>query len=183
MVRVFIAGLIAMVISVVIGPKFIEFLRRNEIGQQIREEGPAGHAVKQGTPVNIFYPDPTAEDKKTDAEKEKDKKEGKGATAGGAGGGAAAADITVPPIAKQTKEAYAKAAADLGIVPVVVKQFNDARPNTLFGTNPEPGTKVKKGTKQVKAEELAREIGGGVPSLILHSPKNLGILLANPEEP
>ena len=40
-----------MVISVVIGPKFIEFLRRNELGQQIREEGPAGHVVKQGTPV------------------------------------------------------------------------------------------------------------------------------------
>ena len=51
MVRVLIAGLIAMVIAIVIGPKFIEFLRRNEIGQQIREEGPAGHAVKQGTPV------------------------------------------------------------------------------------------------------------------------------------
>jgi phospho-N-acetylmuramoyl-pentapeptide-transferase len=51
MVRVFIAGFIAMVVSVVIGPKFIEFLRRNELGQPIREEGPAGHVVKQGTPV------------------------------------------------------------------------------------------------------------------------------------
>ena len=51
MVRVLIAGLIAMVISIVVGPKFIEFLRRNELGQHIREEGPAGHVVKQGTPV------------------------------------------------------------------------------------------------------------------------------------
>jgi phospho-N-acetylmuramoyl-pentapeptide-transferase len=51
MSRVFVAGLIAMVISVVIGPKFIEFLRRNELGQPIREEGPVGHVVKQGTPV------------------------------------------------------------------------------------------------------------------------------------
>ena len=51
MVRVFIAGLIAMVFSIVTGPKFIEFLRRNELGQPIREEGPAGHVVKQGTPV------------------------------------------------------------------------------------------------------------------------------------
>jgi phospho-N-acetylmuramoyl-pentapeptide-transferase len=51
MVRVLIAGLIAMVIAIVIGPKFIEFLRRNELGQPIREEGPAGHFVKQGTPV------------------------------------------------------------------------------------------------------------------------------------
>jgi len=40
-----------MVISIVAGPKFIEFLRRNEFGQHIREEGPEGHAVKQGTPT------------------------------------------------------------------------------------------------------------------------------------
>jgi phospho-N-acetylmuramoyl-pentapeptide-transferase len=51
MVRVLIAGLIAMVISIVIGPKLIEFLKRRELGQPIREEGPAGHVVKQGTPV------------------------------------------------------------------------------------------------------------------------------------
>jgi len=51
MVRVLIAGLIAMVAAIVIGPKFIEFLRRNELGQPIREELPAGHFVKQGTPV------------------------------------------------------------------------------------------------------------------------------------
>ena len=40
-----------MVISLAAGPKFIEFLRRNEFGQQIREEGPQGHVVKQGTPT------------------------------------------------------------------------------------------------------------------------------------
>src|SRR4026208_1321089 len=40
-----------MVISIVAGPKFIEFLRRNEFGQQIREEGPQGHVVKRGTPA------------------------------------------------------------------------------------------------------------------------------------
>jgi phospho-N-acetylmuramoyl-pentapeptide-transferase len=51
MERVIAAGLLAMVISIVAGPKFIEFLRRNEMGQQIRAEGPAGHAVKQGTPT------------------------------------------------------------------------------------------------------------------------------------
>ena len=45
-------------------------------------------------------------------------------------------------------DAYAKAAADLGIVPVVAKQFNDAKPSTPFGTtSPEPGTKVAKGAK------------------------------------
>jgi len=40
-----------MVISILAGPKFIEFLRRNEFGQQIREEGPQGHVIKQGTPA------------------------------------------------------------------------------------------------------------------------------------
>jgi phospho-N-acetylmuramoyl-pentapeptide-transferase len=42
---------VAMVISIVAGPKFIEFLRRNEMGQPIREDGPEHHVVKQGTPV------------------------------------------------------------------------------------------------------------------------------------
>jgi phospho-N-acetylmuramoyl-pentapeptide-transferase len=50
-VRVLVAALVAMIVSLLVGPKFIEFLRRNEFGQHIREEGPAGHAVKQGTPV------------------------------------------------------------------------------------------------------------------------------------
>jgi phospho-N-acetylmuramoyl-pentapeptide-transferase len=49
--KVLLAGIIGMVISIVFGPKFIEFLRRNELGQHIREEGPAGHVSKQGTPT------------------------------------------------------------------------------------------------------------------------------------
>ena len=51
MIRVLAAGVIAMIISIVIGPKFIAFLRRNEFGQHIREEMPEGHRVKQGTPT------------------------------------------------------------------------------------------------------------------------------------
>ena len=51
MVPVLIAGLLAMVAAVVIGPKFIELLRARNIGQQIRAEGPAAHVVKQGTPT------------------------------------------------------------------------------------------------------------------------------------
>jgi phospho-N-acetylmuramoyl-pentapeptide-transferase len=51
MVRVLIAGLVAMVLAIVIGPTFIEWLRRAGVGQQIREEGPARHIVKQGTPT------------------------------------------------------------------------------------------------------------------------------------
>jgi len=51
MVRVLVAAIVAMMASIVVGPTFIEFLRRNELGQQIREEGPQGHVVKQGTPT------------------------------------------------------------------------------------------------------------------------------------
>ena len=51
MVPVLIAGLIAMVAAVVIGPKFIELLRSRNLGQQIRAEGPKTHIVKQGTPT------------------------------------------------------------------------------------------------------------------------------------
>lgn len=51
MVRVLIAGLVAMVIAVAVGPQFIEWLRRRSIGQQIRAEGPAHHMAKQGTPT------------------------------------------------------------------------------------------------------------------------------------
>jgi phospho-N-acetylmuramoyl-pentapeptide-transferase len=51
MVPVLIAGLLAMVAAVVIGPRFIELLRTRNLGQQIRAEGPATHVVKQGTPT------------------------------------------------------------------------------------------------------------------------------------
>ena len=51
MAPVLIAGLIAMVAAIVIGPKFIETLRARNLGQQIRAEGPAAHVVKQGRPT------------------------------------------------------------------------------------------------------------------------------------
>ena len=51
MIRVVIAAAIALAISIGVGPRFIEFLRRHEFGQHIREEGPRHHIVKQGTPT------------------------------------------------------------------------------------------------------------------------------------
>src|SRR5918911_5020886 len=50
MVRVLIAGLAALLISILAGPRFIAFLRQREYGQHIREEG-LQHQSKQGTPV------------------------------------------------------------------------------------------------------------------------------------
>jgi phospho-N-acetylmuramoyl-pentapeptide-transferase len=43
MTRVLIAALIALIVSIVVGPRFIEFLRANEFGQHIREDGPEHH--------------------------------------------------------------------------------------------------------------------------------------------
>ena len=51
MSRVLIAGVVALLISIVLGPKFVAFLRRRELGQHIREEGPEHHVSKQGTPT------------------------------------------------------------------------------------------------------------------------------------
>jgi phospho-N-acetylmuramoyl-pentapeptide-transferase len=49
--RVLLAGLAALLISILVGPRFIAFLRRREYGQHIREEGPQHHMSKQGTPI------------------------------------------------------------------------------------------------------------------------------------
>jgi phospho-N-acetylmuramoyl-pentapeptide-transferase len=51
MARVLVAALVAMLISILAGPTFIDFLRRNEFGQHIRAEGPQHHSAKQGTPT------------------------------------------------------------------------------------------------------------------------------------
>ena len=51
MAHVLVAALVALIISILAGPFFIDFLRRNSLGQHIREEGPQHHAVKQGTPT------------------------------------------------------------------------------------------------------------------------------------
>jgi len=45
------ASITAMLISLLFGGKLIEALRKWNIGQQIREEGPQGHMVKRGTPT------------------------------------------------------------------------------------------------------------------------------------
>ena len=51
MARVLVAALVAKIIAILGRPTIINFQRRNEFGQQIREEGPSRHAEKQGTPT------------------------------------------------------------------------------------------------------------------------------------
>jgi phospho-N-acetylmuramoyl-pentapeptide-transferase len=48
---ILIAGLASLLIAIFLGPKYIEYLRRREFGQHIREEGPAEHQLKAGTPT------------------------------------------------------------------------------------------------------------------------------------
>jgi phospho-N-acetylmuramoyl-pentapeptide-transferase len=45
------AGSASLLICMFLGPRFIDYLRLKEFGQQIREEGPAGHHGKAGTPT------------------------------------------------------------------------------------------------------------------------------------
>jgi phospho-N-acetylmuramoyl-pentapeptide-transferase len=49
--EVLIGGMASLLICCFLGPKFIEYIRNREFGQQIREEGPAGHHGKAGTPT------------------------------------------------------------------------------------------------------------------------------------
>ena len=49
--RILIAGTASLLLCLFLSPKFIEFLRRREFGQNIREEGPEGHKTKAGTPT------------------------------------------------------------------------------------------------------------------------------------
>jgi phospho-N-acetylmuramoyl-pentapeptide-transferase len=49
--QILIAGIASLLLCMFLGPKFITYLRGKEFGQQIREEGPAGHHGKAGTPT------------------------------------------------------------------------------------------------------------------------------------
>ena len=51
MTRALAAAVLAAVISVLAGPRFVTLLRRLRYGQNIREDGPAHHQTKQGTPT------------------------------------------------------------------------------------------------------------------------------------
>ena len=49
--RVLIAGTASLLLCLFLSPRFIEFLRNREFGQNIREDGPLGHQTKAGTPT------------------------------------------------------------------------------------------------------------------------------------
>jgi phospho-N-acetylmuramoyl-pentapeptide-transferase len=49
-VRTALAGLTALLLSLILGPWLIRFLKKRQIGQEIRAEGPQSHHAKKGTP-------------------------------------------------------------------------------------------------------------------------------------
>jgi phospho-N-acetylmuramoyl-pentapeptide-transferase len=49
--EILIGGMASLLICVFASPRFIDYLRLREFGQHIREEGPAGHQGKAGTPT------------------------------------------------------------------------------------------------------------------------------------
>src|SRR6202035_406618 len=49
--QILFGGTAALLICIFLSPRFIEFLREREFGQHIREDGPAGHHQKAGTPT------------------------------------------------------------------------------------------------------------------------------------
>lgn len=49
--EILIAGTASLLMCIFLSPRFIAWLRAREFGQHIREEGPAGHHAKAGTPT------------------------------------------------------------------------------------------------------------------------------------
>jgi len=49
-VRTALAGITALLISFIIGPWLIKMLKKHQIGEEIRQDGPKSHFVKKGTP-------------------------------------------------------------------------------------------------------------------------------------
>lgn len=122
----------------------------------------AKETVKEGSPVDIFFPDPNGE--------KGGGKAGGAAAPGGAGGGGGG-DIVIPAIGDQTTEAFAKAVADDGLVPKPVRAFDESKSGTLFATDPPGGTKVKAGSS------VKLLVSAGFPQLAFDDDKN--ILLVN----
>lgn len=51
LIRSVLAVIIAFVLSLVLGSKFINYLKNRQLGQVVRADGPASHLSKQGTPT------------------------------------------------------------------------------------------------------------------------------------
>ncbi|MEA2180850.1 MAG: hypothetical protein QOF69_35 [Solirubrobacteraceae bacterium] len=133
----------------------------------------AGDSVKEGTAIDIFYPDPEAA--KAAAEKKAaDKKAGGAGAAGGAaaaGAGAGAKDIESPKIEPSDQQGYGAVLSKAGLVPGKPERRIDEAPRgTVIGTDPAVGTKVAKGAA------VTMLVSAGFPRIAFDDDQN--ILLA-----
>jgi beta-lactam-binding protein with PASTA domain len=132
----------------------------------------AGDSVKEGTAIDIFYPDPKAAKA---AGKGKDAA-GAGAAAGAAaGGGAGAKDIEIPEIEPTDQQGYGAVLAEAGLVPgKPERRIDGAQRGTVIGTDPAVGTKVAKGAT------VTMLVSAGFPRVAFDD--NANILLASGED-
>jgi beta-lactam-binding protein with PASTA domain len=121
--------------------------------------------VKQGAPVDIFLAVPGAG-------KDGDK-QGGGATAGagGGGGGGGGGPAVVPAIDGAGADAYGQKAGDEGLVPKIVKAFDESDKGTVFRVDPEPGTEAKAG------DPVTVFVSAGFPELAYDNDRD--VLLVN----
>ncbi len=124
--------------------------------------------VQRGKPVDIFLA-------VAGAGKDGDKEGGGGAAAGGGGGGGGGGGeggpAVVPAIAGATADAYGQKAGDEGLVPKVVKAFDESDKGTVFRVDPEPGTEAKAG------DPVTVFVSAGFPELAYDNDKD--VLLVN----
>jgi beta-lactam-binding protein with PASTA domain len=122
---------------------------------------PAGERVKEGTPIDIFYPDPDAA---------VPSKQGPGKDGGPAPPGAA--EVAVPEIEPTDQQGYAKVLSQAGLVPgPTERRIDDAPRGTVIGTDPPVGTKVVKNTK------VTMIVSAGFPRIAYDDDRN--VLLAD----
>ena len=140
-------------------------------GKIVSQIPAAGEVVKAGTPVNIFYPDPADAARQEEGDgrtRRKDGEGGAGGAGGAGGGGGAAADIIVPAIAGAKLDAYAKKAADLGIVPVVVQAVQRRAAPARRSRPSRPAARRSRRSRKVKLL-----VSAGQPQVVYTNGKNI----------
>ena len=118
---------------------------------------PANQVVKEGTPVNIFFPEAgngTGGDNGNGG--------GGGPSSGGGGG-----DVTIPAINGASSQDFAQTISDLKLVPEAKTVFDASKAGTLFATEPAAGETVKQGTK------VALLVSGGFPAVVYDDDRDI----------
>ena len=107
----------------------------------------AGEVVKEGTPVDIFFPEAGKATAAAVAAR----------AAEAAGGGGA---IVTARDRRRDAEAYAQKLSEAGLVPKTERAFNDAPVDTLFATEPEEGAEVEAGATVTLLVSAGSAAGG-----------------------